>query len=100
MMKSEDEVLRKALLMMPSITRPGTRKRMYGTPSTSRSRPPSDQPKTMKYKAVVISGERMVCPGTRRKRFTSFRYKVRGPSAGSNGGCGGGDGRVGDMMQA
>src|SRR5438132_7877332 len=100
MMNKEDEVLRNALLMIPSMTRPGTRKRMYGTPSTSRSLPPSDQPKTTKYSAVVISGERMVCPGTRRNRFTSFRYNVRGPSAGSNGGCGGGDGRVGDMMQA
>ena len=36
---------------------------------------------------MVISGERIVWPGTRRKRFTSLRYSVRIPSVFS---CGGG----------
>src|SRR5436853_639396 len=32
-----------------------------------------------------MSGERTVCPGTRRNRFTSLRYRVRAPSVESTG---------------
>ena len=47
-MNIDDAVLRNAFVMTPSVTRPGTMKRTYGTPSTSRSRAPSAKPNTRK----------------------------------------------------
>ena len=40
-MNIDDDVLRNAFWVTVSSTRPGMMKRMYDTPSTSRTRPPS-----------------------------------------------------------
>ena len=69
----EAEVLAKAFWMIAIMIRPGARNSRNGTSPIMRPLRPSASEKMRRNIKVVTTGAARVCPGTLRKRRTSFR---------------------------
>ena len=71
--RSDDEVLAKAFWMIAIMIRPGARNSRNGSAPIVRPLRPSASEKIRRNIKVVTTGAASVCPGTLRKRRTSFR---------------------------